>query len=68
MDRRFHLHYNIGRAKYVINYHDGEKTHADGSRFYDMAIYGNKRKQQAKIRELRAAGYIETKGPLYDAR
>lgn len=32
---------NVGMAKYVVNYHDGEKKHKDGSPFYDIKILEN---------------------------
>lgn len=51
--------YNIGKCRYVINYCDGVKTHADGSRFYDIAIFSNKRALNARIAELKRAGYTE---------
>jgi hypothetical protein len=33
---------NVGKAKYTVNFHDGVKTHKDGSPFYDMRIFKNK--------------------------
>ena len=41
-EKMYHVMFSIGRAKYVVNYHDGVKTHGDGSRFFDMAIFRNK--------------------------
>ena len=55
----FNVLYNIGKAKYVVNYHDGQKTHQDGSAFFDIAIFRNKRKLEAFVRELRKKGYVE---------
>ena len=34
--------YGIGKAKYVLNYYKGNK-HTDGSRFYDIRIFKNKK-------------------------
>lgn len=48
---------NIGKCKYVVNYHDGVKTHPDGSQFYDMAIFSNKIKKNNFINELIKNGY-----------
>ncbi len=42
---------NVGHAKYVVNYYTGKK-HPDGSKFYDIAIFKNKRKKNAFIRLL----------------
>lgn len=57
MEKNYNLMSSIGRAKYVINYHDGVKTHKDGSPFYDISIYSNKRKANKFCSELEADGY-----------
>ena len=57
--KNYYLMTNVGLAKYVLNYHDGVKKHADGSNFYDIAIFKNKQKLQAKIDELVKEGYKE---------
>lgn len=57
--KRFNLMYNVGKSKYVINYHDGIKKHKDGSDFFDIAIFTNKKEFQAFIRELTGNGYIQ---------
>lgn len=59
MMRDYYIQYNVGTCKYVLNYHDGEKTHADGSAFYDCAIFSNKRKLTARVRLLKRAGHQE---------
>lgn len=51
--------YNVGKAKYVVNYHDGQSTHGDGSPFWYIAIFQNKRHKQVFIRQLIARGYQE---------
>lgn len=51
---------NVGRSKYLVNFHDGEKQHRDGSPFFDLRIFSNKRKKTAFVRQLRTAGYSET--------
>ena len=45
---------NIGKAKYVVNYCTGKK-HADGSDFYDIAIFKNKKKKDEFVQELARA-------------
>jgi hypothetical protein len=45
---------NVGHAKYVVNYHTGKKFHADGSPFYDIAIFSNKRLKDRFVKSLRA--------------
>lgn len=60
MEKQFNTMYNVGRAKYVINSHDGQKTHKDGSPFFDLDTFSNKRKFEAAKKELIRAGYKET--------
>lgn len=48
---------NVGTCRYVVNYHDGEKLHRDGSLFFDIAIFSNKRKKDRFVRGLAADGY-----------
>lgn len=48
---------NIGRAKYVVSFHDGVKTHRDGSPFYDIAIFRNRKAMEEFLFSLRAQGY-----------
>lgn len=48
---------NVGRAKYVVNHHDGVKTHPDGSPFFDIAIFHNQRKKNKFVKELNRQGY-----------
>lgn len=57
MGKNFNLMSGIGRAKYVINYHDGVKIHKDGSPFYDISIHSNKRKANKFCSELKSDGY-----------
>lgn len=57
MTKIYNIQYNVGKAKYVINYHDGIKTHKDGSAFFDIDIQRNLKKHNSKIRELLELGY-----------
>ena len=59
MRKDFYYHERIGRARHCVSFHDGVKTHNDGSAFYDMRICGNKRKRDRFLRELRREGYVE---------
>jgi hypothetical protein len=56
----FNTMQNVGTAKYVVNYHDGEKTHKDGSRFFDIAIFSNKKKLNKFIKDLLKSGYKQS--------
>jgi hypothetical protein len=48
---------NIGKAKYVVNFHDGVKQHKDGSPFFDIKIFTNKKKKAPFIKSLEEQGY-----------
>jgi len=50
---------NIGKAKYTVSSHDGIQTHKDGSPFYGIAIFKNKKKLAEHIKQLEADGYKE---------
>lgn len=57
--KRYNIRQNIGKAKYIVNFHDGVKTHNDGSEFFDIKIFSNKKKLAAFIRDLTRQGYTE---------
>ena len=51
--------HNVGKVKYLINFHDGQKTHQDGSEFYDIEFFSNKRKLAQFEKQLINNGYME---------
>ena len=53
----FNEQMNIGKAKYVVNFHDGIKQHNDGSPFFDIKIFKNKKKKFTFIKSLEEQGY-----------
>ena len=53
----YNTSFGIGKAKYVVNFHDGIKRHKDGSRFYDIRIFSNKKEMDKFINELVKEGY-----------
>jgi len=53
---------DVGKAKYVVNYHDGVKVHRDGSPFFDIAIFSNRAKKDQFVRKLESLGF--TRGAL----
>ena len=55
--KEFRTRYGIGKCKYVVSYHNGIKTHPDGSRFFDIAIFSNKKKLRQFENNLRREGY-----------
>ena len=59
MTKEYYLQRNIGKAKYVVNFHDGVSTHKDGSAFYNIKIFRNKPAVELFIKELSNKGYKE---------
>jgi hypothetical protein len=57
--KKFYIQYGIGRAKYVVMYHGGKKKHKDGSNFYDIAIFKNKKDLEKFKNSLLKKGYKE---------
>jgi len=31
--KEFNVKFSVGRCKYLVSFHDGSKTHSDGSKF-----------------------------------
>lgn len=59
LDKVYYFQYNVGSSKYVVNYHDGEKKHPDGSDFYDIFLTNNKQALAKFVRDLKKQGYTE---------
>jgi hypothetical protein len=57
--KEFNIMYNIGTVKYLVNFHDGIKRHPDGSEFFDIATFSNKKLMEKFIRCLKNKGYKE---------
>jgi len=55
--RLYRERYGVGLTRYSVFFHDGLKTHKDGSKFFDMRLFTNKRKKESFIRSLRESGY-----------
>jgi len=55
----FYTQYGIGTSKYSVSFHDGEKTHKDGSEFFDLKIFKNKKRLAEFTSKLVAEGYKE---------
>lgn len=55
--KNFFIQNNVGNAKYVVSFHDGKKTHRDGSPFYDVAIFRNKKHLAHFENKLKSEGY-----------
>ncbi len=50
---------NVGRVKYCLSFHDGKEIHKDGSRFYQLKTFSNKKQLKAYIERLKSVGYQE---------
>jgi hypothetical protein len=71
-EKNYYQMNNVGKAKYTVSKHDGVQTHKDGSPFYDISIFKNKKKRDDYIKGLRADGYLErgekkTKGTMRES-
>ncbi|MBP5724608.1 MAG: hypothetical protein J6X18_13680 [Bacteroidales bacterium] len=62
MKKNYYIQYNVGKVKYLVNYHDGVKTHKDGSAFYDVHSTNNKKDLQKFMKHLESEGYVERNG------
>jgi hypothetical protein len=49
--------HGIGKAKYTVSFHDGKQTHKDGSPFYGIKIFKNKKDLANFITKLEKDGY-----------
>lgn len=58
--KTFYLRYNVGKVKYLISFHNGKKTHPDGSKFYDIKCLKSKEAVKTFRNELIRKGYVET--------
>ena len=59
MDKTYNIMFNVGKVKYLVNYHNGVNTHKDGSKFYDIACFKNKVKLNEFVKSLVLNGYKE---------
>ena len=55
--KKYNTMTNVGKCRYLINYHDGIKKHEDGSEFFDIAMHGNKKNHYSFIKKLIKEGY-----------
>lgn len=64
-EKEFYTMKNVGKSKYLVNFHDGKKTNNDGSPFYDIKIFKNRKDMESFIGELVKKGYKLGKSPIY---
>lgn len=56
--KTFYEMYGVGTSKYSVHFHDGVKTHKDGSPFFDIQLFRNKRKKDRFIKGLVKEGAV----------
>ena len=56
--KRYYQKDGIGKSKYTISYHDGKKKHKDGSDFFDIQIFRNKKDLAKFVNTLHKGGYV----------
>src|SRR6056300_328971 len=57
--KRFRQQDGIGKAKYTISYHDGKQKHKDGSDFFGIQIFKNKKDLETFRNALLKKGFVE---------
>jgi hypothetical protein len=57
--KMFYTMQNVGKVKYLVNFYDGIQTHKDGSKFFDIKTFSNKKLMERFVKELQKKGYIE---------
>jgi len=62
--KNYNIQHNIGHAKYVVNFHDGQQTHSDGSPFYGIKIFKNKKDLNSFVGSLSQQGYVYTRSSM----
>lgn len=55
--KTFYIMHNVGRSRHVVNFHDGYKSHNDGSPFFDIAIFKSRKALSEFTNNLLSIGY-----------
>ena len=56
--KRYYQQDRVGSSKYTISYHDGKKKHKDGSDFFDIQTFKNKKDLAKFVNILHKGGYV----------
>ena len=56
--KTYYIMYNVGKIKYLVNFNNGAECHKDGSKFYDIETFSNKKKMNKFIKLLKQDGYL----------
>lgn len=57
-EKTFNVMAGIGKARHVVSFHDGVKTHKDHSPFFDVRVFGSKRSAAKFMKDLASEGYV----------
>lgn len=57
--KRYNIQHNVGKCKYLVNYHNGITKHKDGSDFFDIATFTSKEKFKVFETSLLTKGYVK---------
>ena len=57
--KTFTIQNNVGKSKYVVSFNDGIKTFRDGSPFFDIQIFKNKKDLNSFVKRLLFDDYIQ---------
>ena len=58
--KEYHVDYNIWKTKYLVSFHDWISKHKDGSLFFDVRLFTNKKDLNTFTKELHEQQYTET--------
>ena len=56
--KRYYQQDRVGSAKYTISYHDGKQKHKDGSDFFGIQTFKNKKDLAKFVNTLHKGGYV----------
>ena len=56
--KRYYQQDRVGSAKYTISYHDGKQKHKDGSDFFGIQTFKNKKDLAKFVNTLHKSGYV----------
>ena len=56
--KKYNVMFNVGKVKYVINHHDGKQKHKDGSEYFGISTFRNKREFNKACKSLEMQGYV----------
>lgn len=55
--KKYTVNFNIGKVKYLVNFHNGAEFYKDNSEFYNIKTFKNKNKMNNFIKELESNNY-----------